>query len=115
MGNKQEELELLVQQSKYDPVGITETWWDESHDWNGLITGYNLYRRNKPNKKGGGVAFYVKDDYTCEENYDFDFGNEVESIWVKIKGEKNSKDILVGVYYRPPCQSEDLNDFSCSK
>ena len=32
MGNKQDELELLVQQSKYDLMGITETWWDESHD-----------------------------------------------------------------------------------
>ena len=53
---------------------------------------------------------YVRDDYTCEQVHDFDLGTEVEGIWVKIKGGKNSKDISVGVYYRPPCQSEDLDD-----
>ena len=62
MGNKQEELELLVQQSRYDLMGITETWWDESHDWNVSILGYNLYKRNRPNKRGGGEeALYVRD------------------------------------------------------
>ena len=34
MGNKQEELEAIVQQASYDLVAITETWWNHSHDWN---------------------------------------------------------------------------------
>ena len=33
MGNKQEELEAIVQQADYDLVAIMETWWDHSHDW----------------------------------------------------------------------------------
>jgi len=28
--NKQEELEVIVQQDTYDLVTITETWWDDS-------------------------------------------------------------------------------------
>ena len=32
MGNKQEELEAIVQQANYDLVAITKTWWDHSHD-----------------------------------------------------------------------------------
>ena len=32
MGNKQEELEAIVQQESYDIVAITETWWDDSYD-----------------------------------------------------------------------------------
>ena len=36
MGIKQEELETVVQLRKYDLIAITETWWDESHDWNTL-------------------------------------------------------------------------------
>ena len=59
------------------------------------------------------MALYVRD--TCEEVHVFDLGNEVESIWVKIKSGKNSKDVLVDVYYRPPCQSEDLVKFFCRK
>ena len=37
MGNKQEELEAIVQQASYDLVAITETWWDHSHDWSDPI------------------------------------------------------------------------------
>ena len=37
MGNKQEELEILIQEDKYDLIGITETWWDDSHDWDTAI------------------------------------------------------------------------------
>ena len=33
MGNKQEELEVIVQQANCDLAAITETWWDCSHDW----------------------------------------------------------------------------------
>ena len=70
MGNKQEELELLIHQNKYDIIGITETWWDETYDWNVVIGGYNLFQRNRPSKKGGGVALYIKDIYTAEEIQD---------------------------------------------
>jgi len=37
MGNKQEELEAIVQQDSYDLVAITETWWDSSHDWHAVM------------------------------------------------------------------------------
>ena len=33
IGNKQEKLETVVQLGKYDLIAITETWWDELHDW----------------------------------------------------------------------------------
>ena len=32
MGNKQEELEAIVQQENYDVVAIVEAWWDDSHN-----------------------------------------------------------------------------------
>uniref|UniRef100_A0A670IGU3 Reverse transcriptase domain-containing protein n=1 Tax=Podarcis muralis TaxID=64176 RepID=A0A670IGU3_PODMU len=110
MGNKQDELELLVQQTKYDIIVITETWWDKSHDWNVIIEGYNLFQRNRPDKKGGGVALYVRDVYTCEEIQDLEPQSQSESIWVKIKGEKNNRDLIVGVYYRSPSQTKDIDD-----
>ena len=37
MGNKQEELEAIIQQDGHDLVAITETWWDNSHDWHAVI------------------------------------------------------------------------------
>jgi len=56
MGNKQEELEAMVQQDSYDLVAITEAWWDDSHDWSAAVVGYKLFRRDRRGKRGGGVA-----------------------------------------------------------
>jgi len=48
MGNKQEELEAIIQQDGYDLVAITEMWWDNSHDWNAVRNGYRLFRKDRP-------------------------------------------------------------------
>ncbi|KAK4816346.1 hypothetical protein QYF61_015660 [Mycteria americana] len=42
MGNKQEELEAIVQQDSYGLVVITETWWDNSYDWSAAMDGYKV-------------------------------------------------------------------------
>ena len=35
---------------------------------------------------------------------------QVESLWVRIKGQAHMGDIVVGVYYRPPDQEEEVNE-----
>ena len=60
MGNKQEELETVVQLGKYDLIAIMETWWDESHNWNTLIEDYRLFVRDRQGRRGGRVALYVR-------------------------------------------------------
>ncbi|GAB0205340.1 hypothetical protein GRJ2_002999600 [Grus japonensis] len=47
MGNKQEELEVCVQSQGHDLIAVTETWWDSSHDWNAVMDGYVLFRRDR--------------------------------------------------------------------
>ena len=47
MSNKQEELEAIVRQANCDLAATTETWWDRSHDWNVVIDGYKLFRRDR--------------------------------------------------------------------
>lgn len=37
--DKQVELEVLIQDQNYDLIGITEPWWDNSHDWNKNMKG----------------------------------------------------------------------------
>jgi len=67
MGNKQEELEIHVWAGDYDLVGITETWWDRSHDWNVVMDGYVLFRTDRPARRGGGIAFYMGEQLECIE------------------------------------------------
>ena len=37
-------------------------------------------------------------------------GEQVESLWVKIKGQPNMGDTVVGVCYRPPDQEEEVDE-----
>ena len=108
MGNKQEELEAIVQQDSYGLVATTETWWDDSHDWSAAMDGYKLSRRDRRGKRGGGVALYVRDCFDCIEFNDCD--DKVECLWVKKRGKANKADILLEIYYRPSNQDEDVDE-----
>ncbi|KAK4830434.1 hypothetical protein QYF61_011142 [Mycteria americana] len=77
MGNKQEELEAIVQQENYDIVAITETWWDDSHNWSAAMDGYKLLRSDRQGRRGSGVALYVRECFDCLELNDGHGGNIV--------------------------------------
>ena len=68
--SKQEELEAVVLQENYDFVTITETWWDDSHDWSAAMDGYKLFRRDRRGKRDVGVALYMRDCFNCIELID---------------------------------------------
>ena len=95
MGNKQKELEAIVQQASNDLVAITETWWDHCHDWSAAVDGYKLFRKDRQGRRCGGVALYVKECFEVTELMTRD--DKVESLWVKITGRADKADILVGV------------------
>ncbi|XP_040977464.1 uncharacterized protein LOC121232961 [Aquila chrysaetos chrysaetos] len=95
MRNKQDELEA----QNYDIIGISETWWNESHDWSAGMEGYRLFRRDR---RGGGVTLYVRERLDCTALTVS--GDVVESLWVRIRGMENKGEVVVGVYYRSPSQ-----------
>ena len=47
LANKQQELEATVLLENYGIVVVTETWWDDSHDWSVAIDSYKLFRRDR--------------------------------------------------------------------
>uniref|UniRef100_K7EWV1 Endonuclease/exonuclease/phosphatase domain-containing protein n=1 Tax=Pelodiscus sinensis TaxID=13735 RepID=K7EWV1_PELSI len=112
LGNKMEELELLVQEVKPDIIGITETWWNTRHDWSTGIEGYVLFRKDRNKGKGGGVALYIKDEVDCKE-IKSDRMEKTESVWAKItlgkKTIRSSPGIVLGVCYRPPGSNLDMD------
>ncbi|PKU42878.1 adaptin ear-binding coat-associated protein 1 [Limosa lapponica baueri] len=106
MNNKQGDLEAMMHQENYDIVAIAETWWDASHDWSATIKGYKLFRRDRQERRGGGVAVCVSGCYESSEIKYSD--NRVESVWIRIRANKG--DIAVGVCYRPPNQSSEVDE-----
>jgi len=109
MGNEQEELEAILLLESYDLIAITETWWDESHDQNGALDGYRLFRRDRRGRRGGGVALYIKKTLQSEELFLKNNHEQVESLWVRIRERGNKGNLGAGVYYRLPDQ-EELTD-----
>ncbi|KAK4810854.1 hypothetical protein QYF61_008826 [Mycteria americana] len=94
MGNKQEELEAIVQLENYDIVAITET-------------------RDRQGRRGSGIALYVRECFDCLE---LDDGDErVECLWVRVRGKAKKADIMVGVCYRPPNQDEEADEIFCKQ
>ena len=72
---------------------LNETWWDNSHDWHAVIDGYRHFRKDRPTRGGGGVALYVREQVECIELGLGANEEQVESLWVRIKGQAHKGDI----------------------
>ncbi|KAJ7416492.1 adaptin ear-binding coat-associated protein 1 [Willisornis vidua] len=102
MSNKQEELETLAQSQRFDITGINERWWDESSDWNALLDGCKPFIRYRQGRRG--PLMYAMQRLECME--EVTAGNNIP---VRIKGQTNNVDVIIGVYYRPPGQDYDVD------
>ncbi|GAB0209126.1 hypothetical protein GRJ2_003378300 [Grus japonensis] len=67
-------------------------------------------RKDRPARRGGGVALYVREQLECIELCLGMDEERVESLWVRMKGQANMGDTVVGVCYRPPDQEEEVNE-----
>ena len=107
--NKLDELELYLAEENIDIVGVTETWLHSGiADSEISIRGYNIFRkdRNRTNKKrGGGVAFYIKDCIKVSVIEDIIVESFSEYLLCNIEGNKNKT--LIGICYRPPDSSKN--------
>ncbi len=96
---KKNELNAYVATEKPDVVAITETWTNSTHLVSELLLpGYEIFQKNRTNKKEGGFICYVKStlaafkiDKQDAENYD--------SINVEIT--HNNKKLVLATFYRP--------------
>jgi len=60
MGKKQEELEICVWSQGHDLAAITETWWDSSNDWNAVMDGYVLFRKEAGKARWCSCSLYER-------------------------------------------------------
>ena len=113
-GTRREEIELLIKRENIDIVGITETWGKlDITDSEMSFTDYKLYRKDRASindRKGGGVALYVKNSFQSVEWEELN-SRPCESVWCKVYVDKNDY-ILAGVCYRSPeaddCEINEL-------
>lgn len=98
--------ESFQELQKFDALLFCETWLTNNVDnseFYPFIDYYNLFRVDRPQGRGGGVALFLKKHLKAELRQDLISCNSYEILWCQITGVNNiSRPLLLGVYYRPP-------------
>ena len=98
--NCKRKLEYFREYTKENKVlllNFTETWLNSTIQEDINIKGYDIYRRDRIGKNGGGVAIYLRDLYEAEKICERSIGG-VEMIAINVK----KLNIINIVVYRPP-------------
>ena len=110
---KIDELECVVNQNDSDIVCITETWLSDEIPDNAIaMHGFSLFRKDRE-KRGGGVAIFVKSNIQCKRLSVPDIPESVtEILWLQMRPcrlPRAVSSILIAVVYHPPHASADDN------
>ena len=77
---KLDEIHTVVKKHDFDVFCVCETWLGDQYKNNDVsIPGYNIFRKDRSDTKGGGVCIYVKDHFVVKTRNDLMF-DEVEAI-----------------------------------
>ena len=95
----------------YDFVAITESWLNTKHrdfvsEYN--IEGYDIFLKDRENKRGGGVIMYVKKSLKCNE-IKCEIIENVDNLYVLLSSAENKK-LAIGLYYRPPLTHDESDE-----
>ena len=96
-------------QNPFSVIGLSETWVTQDSNQPYSLPDYDFVVKNRQERIGGGVALYVQTIYNYIVRDEISFSNDfIESLFIEIIV-PNSKNILIGVMYRPPNSS--VKDF----
>ena len=77
-----------MKEENIDVLGVAESWTnDKILDAEIAISGYEMFRKDRMDKRGGGVLLYVKEGYTAVNVSDRTKG-KCETVWVNIGDSK---------------------------
>ena len=109
--DKMDELLVVAKDNAVSVICVTETWFsDYVPDEAVALPGFYCERRDRTDRRGGGVACYIK----CTIQYDHlsHLNDDIhEVLWIRLKPHKLPRKfscILVGCIYHPP----DADDMS---
>jgi len=104
ISSKKTEFQHAVNTHSPDIICATETWLTPEHrngeigDPDLFMEEYEIFRRDRQHRKGGGVMLAVKKSINCERAHDAEA--DYESVWVRIP-QPNGKLLYITSMYRP--------------
>ena len=95
-------LQADVEANQAEIVVLSETWLKSHHpDASVSLPGYNLFRRDRKRRKGGGTAIYIKQSYDA---FVLDtstlYSDNIELLWISFVS--LDRNVYVGAIYNPP-------------
>ena len=85
----------------FDAVSISESWLRSRTPKDRFeINGYNIFRNDRKNKRGGGVCLYVREEYQCKRIKIPNSPQSPEMLWVEVN--VNHHKIAIGTLYKAP-------------
>ena len=86
-------------------VAVTETWLNDDIEDNLVsISGYNIFRRDRPYRRGGGVCVYLSEHIHAKRRTDLESDN-FECLWLWLRPTRLPRPLsgmAVCVVYHPP-------------
>ena len=106
--NKMEEVESFLQSTSYDIINVTETWLTQQDTVNAGFDGYQIFRRDRPSGRGGGVLAAIIPELSPKRRADLE-KDDIEMLCVDIASRFHVKWLLC-ILYRPPNAPADFWD-----
>ena len=115
--NKLLDFQAAVYSADFDIIAISDETWLNSCilDLEILPSGYQLHRKDRQDRRGGGFLFASRSDHVVIRRNDLE--TDCELMWNELHIASGSK-ILFGTFYRPPNAGIDyllLLQESCSR
>lgn len=99
--NKRAEIANLIDSTHVDVIVGTESWLTpEIQDSEVCPPGYNMFRKDRAQGRGGGVLILISKDYISSDP-GIPVPNDVEMVWAQVQ-EVGSKALNICSFYRPP-------------
>lgn len=105
-------LQQLVVRGAYEVICICETWLNESILNSEILPGYSIFRRDRPDRVGGGILVAVKDNLRTTRRLDLE--REGTELVVVELYKPNNKSLILYTFYRPPNSNDVLSQLNSS-
>ena len=103
--SKVDELTATLNANSVNLVAVTETWLSEEMEDNLVsISGYNLFRKDRPCHPGGGVCAYLSEDILVKRHSDLENDN-FGCMWLWLRPTRLPRPlsgIVICVVHHPP-------------
>ena len=72
------------------------------------MQGYELYRKDRKEKKGGGIMMFVNEKLWSKHRTELET-EDVEALWTEIRPFKSQRSLLIAGVYRPPSSTLEMD------